>query len=69
VLYWDFTQRRTVVFFTDIAGQPIEDCLTLEDATNRLFRNVGKKLITFYAAPNPKTLQCYLYCDGSLKSR
>jgi len=35
----DFSQLATVTF----------DCLTLEDGTDRLSRNVGKKL-PFYAA-------------------
>jgi hypothetical protein len=32
------------------------DCLTLEDGTNSLSRNVGKKL-PFYAAQNPRRAQ------------
>ena len=46
-------------FETDVSGKPTpyifkgqalqEDCLTLEDETDKLSRNVGKKLI-FYKA-------------------
>jgi hypothetical protein len=43
-LFWDVTQRRLVV--TDVSGQSVGavaslDCLTLDDGTDRLSRNVG----------------------------
>jgi hypothetical protein len=47
--FWDFIQR-TIVVFTATSGQPfgrIFDCTTLEEATDRISRNVDKKLL-FY---------------------
>jgi hypothetical protein len=66
-LFWDFTQRKMVVFFTDVSVQPIcpifewqavqdLDCFILEYWNDRLFRNVGKKL-PIYAVQNPKRAQ------------
>ena len=52
--------------FTDISGQLIEACLTLGDGTNRLFRNVGERLIAFYAAYNPQTSPSLTQYSGSL---
>ena len=55
--FWDFTQRRMVVF-ADVSGQhvcPIFECqvvqeefLTFEDGTDKLSRNVDTEL-PFYA--------------------
>jgi hypothetical protein len=64
VFFWDFTQRRMVVSYrcfgmiyqSHVQGSSsyfFLDCLTLEDGTHRVSRNVDKKL-PFYAELNPK---------------
>ena len=48
-LFGGIMQRR-VVFLTEVSGQPIRLVLvflTLEDGTDRLSRNVGKKLVLY----------------------
>jgi hypothetical protein len=53
-LFWDFTQCRMV---TAVPVHPIGPvCLTLEDWSDTLSRNVGNKL-TFYPAQNLKRAQ------------
>jgi hypothetical protein len=58
-VFWRVMPGRLVV--TDVSGQPIgsilkgqaipEDCLTLEDGTDRLFRNVGSYQSTLRNMP------------------
>jgi len=40
-------------FITDVSGQPNLDCLTLEEGTDRLSRNVGDK-VAMHAGLNPR---------------
>jgi hypothetical protein len=41
-----------------LKGQALRNCFTLEDGTDRLFRNVGKEL-PFYATYNPEREEIY----------
>jgi len=82
-LFWDFTVRVIEwCFLADLSGQPVRprlggssgltfflDCLTVEDGTCRLFRNVGKNP-PFYTAYSkiPKECNCLLYRGGNLKT-
>jgi len=62
---------------TDVSGEHIdpifrgqgvqEDCLTLEDGTERLSRNVGNcQLVVLYV---PEEQRPYLYCSGNLNGQ
>jgi hypothetical protein len=56
-LFWDFMQHRMVVLLQDSLSVPLFfDCLTLQDGTDRLSRNVGTEL-QFYTTYNPKIAQ------------
>jgi hypothetical protein len=44
------------------------DCLTLEDGTNRLSRNVGNKLLFYTVCKILEGRRFHLHLDGSLKS-
>ena len=63
-LLWVFAQRRTAISYRH-SGQHIgsisrvKTSFFLENGTERLFRNVGKKLPSYTALK---------HCDGSLKS-
>jgi hypothetical protein len=75
-LFWDFTQRR-LSLVTDVSGQPIGsifkgqavflDCLTLEDAQDRLSRNVSNYQSTLRKIP--KERKSHFHHGGSLTSR
>jgi hypothetical protein len=52
-----FYAAQKVSFFTDVSGQHIGP---LEDGTDRLSRNVGKKL-PFYAAYNRKRARIWMH--------
>ena len=59
--------------FTDVSEQPTGPIFDdqdpdLADGTDRLSRNVGKKL-PFYAVYNPKERGSHLHGGGTLKSR
>ena len=79
---WDFHSTGILrsVDVTEISGQPVGPifngqevagfflaCLTREDETDSLFWNVGK-LLSIYAAENPRKAQSHLDSGGNLKS-
>jgi len=76
-LFWDVTPYGLLV--TDFSGQPIglivnceglkkdlSDCLTLEDGTDRLFRNVGNYQSTLHNIAEER--RSHLDSGGGLKS-
>ena len=74
-LFSFWTVRSVDWYFpTDVSGQPFfpifkgQDRLNFEDGTDRLFRNVGRKL-PIYDANNSKNLRSHLHSGKSRKSQ
>ena len=46
-------------FITDVSAQPTLDCLTLEEGTDRLSRNVGDELAMYVGLNSRKAMTSY----------
>jgi hypothetical protein len=66
-LSWDVSQRKLVGFYLLSPIRIFFDCLTLEDGTDRLFRNVDNYQSSLSNTPEER--RSCLHRGGSLKSR